>query len=105
MDCQKTCHYIGDTCFNERILAYNAAINILAVEYLVKTYNFETYKKYTDAVHDICRDVSCYISLYVDLSHNMHINNLGEMISQGDYDRQKERLLYILDTYLKESEE
>lgn len=73
---------------------WDAAINILAVEFLVKENNPEKYKEYTDILSSF-DDVDME-NLRIDLSFNMHIRNLGEMISQGDYDEQKEILFYGL---------
>ena len=70
---------------------FNAAVNILAVEYLVKRNDREQYSKYLEILYafdDI--DMAC---LEIDLSFNKHIENLGCMITQGDYDYQKEILL------------
>lgn len=75
---------------------WDAAINILAVEFLVKKNDYEKYKEYADVLSsfdDIDMD-----DLRIDLSLNMHIQNLGEMISQGDYDEQKEILFRGLKT-------
>lgn len=75
---------------------WDAAINILAVEFLVKENNPEKYKEYTDILFSF--DDIDMEDLRIDLSLNMHIQNLGEMISQGDYDEQKEILFYGLET-------
>lgn len=76
--------------------AYNAAVNILAVEYLVKENNPEEYDRRIEQLYKV-RDCSDISSLTFLLSFNMHISNLGEMITQGDYDDQKEILLNFLD--------
>lgn len=73
---------------------WDAAINILAVEFLVKENNPEKYSELHDILSsfdDIDMD-----DLQIDLSLNMHIQNLGEMITQGDYDEQKEILFNAL---------
>lgn len=75
---------------------WDAAINILAVEFLVKENNPEKYKECTDILSSF--DDIDMEDLRIDLSLNMHIQNLGEMISQGDYDEQKEILFYGLKT-------
>lgn len=73
---------------------WNAAINILAVEFLVKENNPEKYKECVDVLSSF--DDIDMEDLRIDLSLNMHTRNLGEMISQGDYDEQKEILFYGL---------
>ena len=66
---------------------YNAAMNILAVEYLVKERN---HNKFFDSVEILLSfDNTDMLCLNVDLSLNMHIANLGLMIIGGDYDKQK----------------
>lgn len=75
---------------------WDAAINILAVEFLVKENKPEKYKEYVDILSSF--DDIDMEDLRIDLSLNMHIQNLGEMISQGDYDEQKEILFYGLKT-------
>lgn len=73
---------------------YNAAVNILAVEYLVKELN---HKKYFDGTEILSSfDDADMLSLDVKISLNMHIANLGLMIIEGDYDDQKEILLSAL---------
>lgn len=73
---------------------WDAAINILAVEFLVKENNYEKYKECADVLSSF--DDIDMEDLRIDLSLNMHIQNLGAMISQGDYDEQKEILFYGL---------
>lgn len=75
-------------------LAFNAAVNILAVEFLVKTDDRESYSKYINALNTF--DEIDFEILYVSLSLNSHLNNLGEMITQEDYDYQKESLFTML---------
>ena len=75
---------------------WDAAINILAVEFLVKENNPEKYSEFHDILSSF-DDIDMEV-LRIDLSFNMHIRNLGEMISQGDYDEQKEILFYALKT-------
>lgn len=73
---------------------YNAAVNILAVEYLVKERN---HKKFFDSIEILLSfDNADMLCLDVDLSLNRHIANLGLMIIGGDYDEQKGILLLAL---------
>lgn len=80
--------------FDEKT-TFNAAINILAVKYLVKTNNTEEYGSRCDQVQKL--DLSDLQSLNIVLSLNMHIGNLGEMITHGDYDYQVVDLIEFLD--------
>ena len=80
---------------NEQTEAYITAINILAVEYLVKTYKYEEYIRRVLQVREL--DYNDLITLDVLLSLNMHTSSLGAMITQGDYDTQLEVLLDFLD--------
>lgn len=75
--------------------AYITAINILAVEYLVKTNNPEEYSRRVQQVYDLT-EVELEI-LYIWLSLNMHTSSLGAMITQGDYDNQRDELMTFLD--------
>ena len=75
--------------------AYITAINILAVEYLVKTNNPEEYSRRIHQVYDLTDDE--LEILYIWLSLNMHTSSLGAMITQGDYDKQREELMTFLD--------
>lgn len=75
--------------------AYCAAINILAVEYLVKTDNREEYSKRAKQVSELT-NIELEM-LDVSLSLNMHTSTLGAMITQGDYDTQREILMDFLD--------
>ena len=70
---------------------FNAAVNILAVEYLVKRNDREQYSKYLEILYAFDDIDMAYLE--IDLSFNKHIENLGCMITQGDYDYQKEILL------------
>lgn len=75
--------------------AYVTAINILAVEYLIKEVNHEEYSR---RCLQVCKlDTTDLELLYIELSMNMHTSTLGAMITQGDYDIQRERLLNFLD--------
>lgn len=75
--------------------AYTTAINILAVEYLVKTDNLEEYHRRIEQVYALSDSDLDLLHIYLSL--NMHTSSLGAMITQGDYDKQKEELLYFLD--------
>lgn len=76
--------------------AFNAAVNILAVEYLIKTVNEHEYSKRIEQLRKL--DSSDLESLHLTLSLNMqHIGNLGEMITQGDYNYQVNELFEFLD--------
>lgn len=75
--------------------AYVTAINILAVEYLVKTHDEEEYVRRTVQVNAL--DEVELSSLWVGLSLNMHTSTLGAMITQGDYEYQREELFNFLD--------
>lgn len=86
--------YRRDPYKNEATAAYVTAINILAVEYLVKTNDTEKYSYYVDQVCDLTEtDLDM---LFIDLDLNMHTSSLGAMITQGDYNCQLERLLDFL---------
>lgn len=75
--------------------AYITAINILAVEYLVKTNNPEEYSRRINQVYKLTdEDLEL---LYIYLSMNMHTSSLGAMITQGDYDNQRDELMTFLD--------
>ena len=75
--------------------AYVTAINILAVEYLIKTDNREEYTRRINQIYELTEnDLEV---LHVRLSLNMHTSTLGAMITQGDYEDQREELLYFLD--------
>ena len=75
--------------------AYVTAINILAVEYLIKTNNVDEYAKRCEQVSNLDRDD--LLVLYINLSLNMHTSSLGAMITHGDYEMQREHLLHFLD--------
>lgn len=75
--------------------AYITAVNILAVEYLIKTDDHEEYARRIHQVYELTEyDLGV---LYIVLSLNRHISSLGAMITQDDYDYQREDLLYFLD--------
>lgn len=75
--------------------AYVTAINILAVEYLIKTDNREEYDRRAKQVSDLT-DIELEV-LHINLSFNKHTSSLGAMITHGDYESQREKLLYFLD--------
>ena len=75
--------------------AYTTAINILAVEYLIKTDNREEYSRRVQQVYELTEDELVILDIYFSL--NRHDSSLGAMITQGDYDDQREDLLYFLD--------
>lgn len=75
--------------------AYVTAINILAVEYLIKTDNKEEYCRRGQQVSKLTDDE--LVELWVELTLNMHTSSLGAMITQGDYEHQKDNLLKFLD--------
>ena len=75
--------------------AYVTAINILAVEYLIKTDKREEYSRRINQVYKLTDDE--FECLNIELSLNMHTSSLGAMITQGDYNHQLENLLYFLD--------
>lgn len=75
--------------------AYVTAINILAVEYLVKANDEEEYGRRCKQVEELAEyDLAV---LWVYLTVNQHTSTLGAMITQGDYENQREDLLYFLD--------
>ena len=74
---------------------YCTAINILAVEYLIKINNPEEYSRRVNQVCDLTEDELSL--LYIDLNLNKHTSTLGAMITQHDYDTQRELLLDFLD--------
>lgn len=87
--------YARDPYKNPETAAYVTAINILAVEYLVKTFDWEEYSRRVEQVYALTEEELTVLHLYLDM--NRHISSLGAMISQGDYDGQCEELLDFLD--------
>lgn len=75
--------------------AYCTAINILAVEYLVKTDDREEYARRVQQVYELT-EIDLAI-LYTYLSLNKHTSTLGAMITQGDYESQRDDLIHFLD--------
>ena len=74
---------------------YVTAINILAVEFLIKTRDEERYSHYCDIVNKL--DDYDLELLWWELTLNMHTSSLGAMITHSDYDEQRDNLLYFLD--------
>ena len=75
--------------------AYTTAINILAVEYLIKTDDREEYSRRVNQVYELTANELDI--LHIRLSLNRHTSSLGAMITQGDYESQREDLLCFLD--------
>jgi hypothetical protein len=80
---------------NNAAAAYVTAVNILAVEYLIKTDNEAEYSRLCEKVYKL--DLGDLESLFILLDLNMHTSSLGAMITQGDYDTQKRILLEYLE--------
>lgn len=80
---------------NNAAAAYVTAVNILAVEYLIKTNNEAEYGRLIDVVYKL--DLGDLTHLFLLLDLNMHTSSLGAMITQGDYDSQKRILLEFLE--------
>lgn len=80
---------------------FNACINILAVEFLIKENNEKLYGEYCTKVYEIynCKDDEKNAEIDILMELNVHSRNLGEMITQNDYDELKEGLIKILDNY------
>jgi hypothetical protein len=75
--------------------AYVTAINILAVEHLVKTDNYAEYCRLTNILSKA--DMLDLSVLRICLSLNHHTSSLGAMITQGDYEYQKECVMDFLE--------
>lgn len=82
--------------------AYVTAINILAVEYLIKTHNQDEYGRRCEQIYKLDKDDLEELQLW--LSINKHTSSLGAMITQGDYDSQREELFAFLDEKYKKEE-
>lgn len=95
--------YKRDPYKNQLTEAYCTAINILAVEYLIKQRREDEYSRRVDQVTRLDEDE--LNTLYWKLSLNMHTSTLGAMITQGDYDYQREALLSFLDEIEEDEEE
>ena len=85
----------GNPYVNPETAAYVTAINMLAVEYLVKTNDEEEYGRRVQQVCELSDDA--LMDLFITLDLNMHISSLGAMITQGDYETQREHLFNFLD--------
>ena len=80
---------------------FNTAVNILAVEFLIKTDQKQVYECLISLLRMRQEDVGLEtLGIYLEL--NMHIGNLGEMVSQGDYEYQKDLLMEFLDSAYEE---
>ena len=97
----------GNPYKNDATAAYVTAVNILAVEYLVKgaifpkkNYYEYMYKKYYTILINLKNEQ--LEDLYRILSFNRHISSLGAMITQKDYRDQVNDLLTFLDNVDKE---
>lgn len=73
---------------------FNASVNILAVEFLVKNNQPNTYSSYVELLYQFDDDDMSVLE--IGLSLNMHIENLGAMITQCDYYEQKDLLFDYL---------
>lgn len=80
---------------NIETAAYVTAINILAVEYLIKQNDRKEYTRRVEQVLSLS-EIDLEI-LFVRFDLNMHIGSLGAMITHDDYNYQKEILLDFLD--------
>lgn len=87
--------YARDPYKNPETAAYCTAINILAVEHLIKTNNPEEYRRRCKQVSALTEDELVILHIWLDL--NKHISTLGAMITQGDYASQLEDLYNFLD--------
>lgn len=77
---------------------FNACVNILAVEYLIKQNNDELYGKYIKKLYYIFENhTKEQNKIEINFTLNNHIKNLGEMITQEDYEDLKRILLEILE--------
>ena len=74
---------------------YVTAINILAVEYLIKTNDEPTYANLCKKVSELSQHELEHLQFI--FSFNKHNSTLGAMITQGDYDYQKKLLLDFLE--------
>lgn len=91
-------NYRGSNYASEAAEGFVTAVNILAVEYLVKQNNFDEYSRWINVLYTFAEEDLEDLQLY--LSINKHTSSLGAMITQGDYDHQRE----ILMDFLKEKE-
>lgn len=79
---------------NNITAAYVTAVNILAVEFLIKHNEPDLYSYYIRQIYEL--NEWELTSLFVLLDLNMHTSSLGAMITQGDYDNQRDTLLDFL---------
>lgn len=77
---------------------YAAAVNLLAVEYLVKRDDPEGYGRYINIFYKLIDEDLDELDFRLGL--NRHISTVGAMITQGDYDS----LIRDLVEYLEEKE-
>ena len=80
---------------NKATEAYVAAVNILAVEFLVKTNDREKYTRYVKTLEAL--DTDKLEGLYCLLANMMNTSTLGAMITKSYYDIQKGALLNFLE--------
>lgn len=80
---------------NDLAEAYVTAVNILAIEYLVKQNNYDEYGKWVEIVYRLTEEE--LYTLQARLSINAHTSSLGAMITQGDYESQREDLMEFLE--------
>lgn len=94
--------YEGNLYSCSEAAGYVAAINILAVEYLVRTNNP---KEYARRVNQVCSlSMTQLDELDFVLELNRHISTLGAMITHGDYGSLVVDLLMFLDTCNQEEQ-
>lgn len=74
---------------------YVTAINILAIEYLIKANNREEYNRWIRVLSKA--ELSDLEILKIHLGLNRHTSSLGAMITQGDYENQREDLMEFLE--------
>ena len=75
--------------------AYATAINILAVEYLIKTDNKYEYNRRIDQLNSLnWADLNC---LWIELAFGIHASYLGAIIAHGDYEYMLGTILEFLD--------
>lgn len=74
--------------------AWVAALNVLAVEFLVKTNQPEKYSHYCELLNSL--DDDDLEELHVCLDLNKHITSLGHMISHNDYDEVRDEVFEYL---------
>lgn len=74
--------------------AYVTAINILAIEFLVKTNDEESYLRWCNVLSKADLDDLAVLDVYLSVNH--HVSSLGAMITQRDYEYQKETLFDFL---------